>query len=206
VSVTRSQVVRRLGVYGGAFDPPHQAHEALAQQAVMQFQLDELRIMPTGQAWYKTRPLTAAEHRLRMAQIAFEDVPQVKVDARETLRPGPSYTIDTLLELRAEHPEAELFLLMGQDQFEFFPQWHRYEDILQIATILVALRADSVRADAQKEHENHVKIKHQTILMRPSSISATEIRERCQTGAHIDHLVKPGVARYIERHALYRSA
>jgi nicotinate-nucleotide adenylyltransferase len=195
--------VIRLGIYGGAFDPPHLAHEALARAAIEQYDLDELRILPTGQAWHKSRSLTAAEHRIAMAELAFADLPQARIDDRETLRSGATYTIDTLNELQAENPQAELFVLMGQDQLQFFPQWHRNEEILQIATLLVAKRADSTGASGSKDQKNQAKIGYQTIRMPASPISATQIRHLSQQQQTIDHLVKPAVARYIDAHRLY---
>ena len=115
----------RIGVFGGAFDPPHIAHVALARAALAQLQLDQLRIVPTGQAWHKSRTLTPAVHRLEMASLAFAELDRVVVDPRETLRSGPSYTVDTLLELRTEYPQAQLFLLLGQDQAQVLGSWHR---------------------------------------------------------------------------------
>ena len=120
-----SAAAARLGMFGGAFDPPHMAHRVLAQAAVDQLRLDELRVFPTGQAWHKERTLTPAQHRLAMAQLAFEDLPKVVVDARELQRAGATYTIDTLRELSAEHPGAELFLVMGEDQAAAFTTWRR---------------------------------------------------------------------------------
>ncbi len=194
-----------MGIYGGAFDPPHLAHEALARAAIEQYELDELCILPTGEAWHKNRTLTDASNRISMARLAFEDLPQARVDERETLRSGATYTIDTLQELQAENPHAQLFLLMGQDQWQFFPQWHRYQDILQIATLLVALRADSITGTGQKDAINQGKIAYQTIRMPASPISATQIRHLSQQQQSIDHLVKPTVARYIDAHRLYSS-
>jgi nicotinate-nucleotide adenylyltransferase len=165
--------------------------------------LDELLILPTGQAWHKSRSLTAAEHRLAMARAAFADLPQARIDDRETRRSGATYTIDTLQQLQAENPQAQLFLLMGQDQLQFFAQWHRYEEILKSAILLVALRADSIRASAQKGLKNQVTIPSLPIQMPASPISATQIRQLAQQQQAIDHLVKPAVARYIERHSLY---
>lgn len=196
---------KRIGMYGGAFDPPHLAHAMLAQAAISQYALDSLLILPTGIAWHKSRSLTDAVHRIAMAQLAFADVPQASIDARETLRSGPSYTLDTLQELQTENPGAELFLLMGEDQLAFFTQWHRYEEILQIATLLVAFRAESMRASGQKDLKNQGKIKYSTIHMPASPISATQIRQYCAQHQPIDHLVKPSVARYIAEHRLYIS-
>ena len=194
---------RRMAVYGGAFDPPHLAHMALAQAALAQHGLDELRLLPMGQAWYKTRALSAAEHRIRMLELAFDGLPKALIDPRETRRAGPSYTIETLLELRSEQPGAQLFLLMGQDQLEFFTHWHRHAEIRQIATLLVAFRSDSTRAEGQNSAQTAVKIPHQTITMPSLPISATQIRERVAQGQSIEHLVKPCVARYIAQHQLY---
>jgi nicotinate-nucleotide adenylyltransferase len=195
----------RIGLYGGAFDPPHLAHEALAQAAVQQYGLSRLIVMPTGLAWHKSRTLTAPVHRIEMAKLAFADVPGAQIDARETQRSGATYTFDTLMQLRAEFPSAELFLLMGQDQLNFFPQWHRYAEILQNATLLVASRADSMPATGQKDLKNTVKIPYLTISMPPMPTSASAIRAHVASGQRIDHLVKPAVARYIAEHRLYLS-
>ncbi len=216
MSAEHLSAVRRIGIYGGAFDPPHLAHAALAQAAIEQHALDALIILPTGQAWHKSRSLTHAEHRIEMARLAFEDLANAHIDPRETLRSGATYTIDTLHELQAENPQAKLFLLMGQDQLHFFPQWHRSEDILQIATLLVAFREDSIRASGSKDPVNQGKIPYLPIRMPASPISATQIRKLCQQQHHslqtidhleqtIDHLVKPAVARYIVAHRLYSS-
>ncbi len=202
---TLDQGIERIGLYGGAFDPPHLAHAALARCAIEQHGLDRLIVMPTGQAWHKSRGLTDAAHRIEMTKLAFADVPLVQVDVRETLRSGPSYTVDTLLQLRGEYLGAQLFVLMGQDQFDFLPQWHRYEEILQVATVLVALRADSMLATGSKGLKNQAKILHSPIHMAASPISASLIRELCLQNQTIDHLVKPSVARYIAQHRLYTS-
>jgi nicotinate-nucleotide adenylyltransferase len=194
----------RIGVYGGAFDPPHWAHHALAQAAIAQHQLDKLHIIPTGQAWHKSRTLSNAQHRLAMARLAFEDLPQAVIDPRETQRAGVSYTIDTLAQLQAEHPQTQLFLLMGQDQLQFFLQWHRYLDILQIATLLVAKRLDSMPTNGLKSSQNVSTIPYLPIQLSAMPHSATQIRQRVAQQQPISHLVKPSVARYIDEHQLYR--
>jgi len=103
-------------MFGGAFDPPHLAHRALAEAALDQLGLDALHMMPTGQAWHKARSLTSAEHRIAMCQLAFDDLPRTRIDTRETTRQGPSYTADTLAELAREYPGATLYLVLGADQ------------------------------------------------------------------------------------------
>jgi nicotinate-nucleotide adenylyltransferase len=195
----------RLGVYGGAFDPPHIAHHALAQAAIRQLALDQLLVFPTGQAWHKTRQPSPAQHRLAMAQLAFADLPKVQVDARETLRPGATYTIDTLNELQAEIPGAELFLLMGADQFQAFSSWRRWQDIAKIATICIAARAISASAQSQNSMQNPAQTacKIQGIDMPAMGTSATELRECVRQGLRYDHLVNTAVARYIAQYHLY---
>ena len=129
----------RVGVFGGAFDPPHNAHIALAQAALAQLHLAELRIFPTGQAWHKARALSAAEHRLAMVRLAFADLPGTVVDGRELTRTGPSYTLDTLRELRHERPDAQLVLILGADQGNALPGWHGWQEIVSTAIISIAV-------------------------------------------------------------------
>ena len=212
---------KRIGVFGGAFDPPHNTHAALIEQALVQLQLDQLRVVPTGHAWHKARPLSPAADRLAMAELAFSTIPGVVVDARETQRAGPSYTVDTLRELRQENPHAELVLLIGGDQARALPTWHRWHEILQYATICVADRADQTRAggtfDPLKQ-ANTVKSGLESLpdgptearflrLQMPlSPVSASDIRSRVAGHQSIDSLVCEPVARYIVHHHLFQTA
>lgn len=196
----------RLGVFGGAFDPPHVAHVALAQAAVEQLQLDQLRIFPTGQAWHKSHALTAPQHRLALAEIAFGGLPRTVIDDRELHRPGPTYSIDTLRELKAEYPAAQLFLVMGEDQAISLTRWREWEAIVQLAIICVAGRPSA------QEHAGvappGLPAQAELRLLRLPSMpeSATQVRECVAQGEGIAHLVPPGVARYIELHNLYQPA
>ena len=121
----------RIGLFGGAFDPPHDAHLALARAAIDQLALDRLHVLPTGDAWHKSRPLSPGADRLAMCRLAFADLPRVRVDDRELRRDGATYTIDTLAELHAEEPAAQLFLVIGADQAAAFHRWRRAADILR---------------------------------------------------------------------------
>ncbi len=192
---------RRVGLFGGAFDPPHQAHVALARAAIAQLQLDELRILPTGQAWHKARALTPPEHRLAMAQLAFADVPRARVDARELQRAGPSYTIDTLEEMAAEWPEARFFLLMGADQWAAFATWHRWQDIAARAQLCVL-----ERPGAQAPRPQPGLPVPQLLVLPPMDCSATALRQGLAAGrlsAPLAQLLPEAVARYISAHGLY---
>jgi nicotinate-nucleotide adenylyltransferase len=202
--LTAPATATRLGVFGGAFDPPHIAHVMLAQAAVEQLQLDELRIFPTGQAWHKTNTLTAPEHRLALAQIAFGSLPHTVVDDRELRRPGPTYTIDTLRELKAEHPAAQLFLIMGEDQAVSLTRWREWESIVHLAIICVAGRT---LANAPSDVPAGLPAQAELRVLRLPSMpeSATQVRGRVAQGEGIAHLVPPGVARYIEQNYLYQT-
>jgi len=191
---------RRIGLFGGAFDPPHRAHVALARAALEQLRLDELRIIPTGQAWHKSRPLSPAADRLAMVQLAFGGLPGVQVDERELHRTGASYTIDTVEALRAEQPQAEFFLLMGADQWAAFTSWHRWQELAAMVRLCVAERPDL----APRTATSGLSV---TWLDLPAmALSATAIRSLVGGAPPQDSwadLVPPAVARYISEHRLY---
>jgi len=186
----------RVGLFGGAFDPPHRAHEALAAAAIDQLRLDRLHICPTGHAWHKARDLLAAEHRVAMTRLAFEDLPRVHVDDREVRRAGPTYTIDTLRELAREYPGAQLFLLMGQDQADSFTAWREWEAIASLAELVVARRGT---AGETRTHG----LRFTTLDLPIHAESSTDVRKRLTTGQGIAELVHPRVASYIAQHHLY---
>jgi nicotinate-nucleotide adenylyltransferase len=180
---------------------------ALAQAAIAQLQLDILHVVPTGQAWHKQRALTAAGHRLEMCRLAFAGVYRALVDDRETRRSGPTYTIDTLQELQAQYPGAQLFLIMGQDQARALPSWHRADDLGRAAIICVASRSESDVLAGQADDSFEL---HGTPLRRlqlpPSPLNATEIRDKTARGQSVSALVFESVARYIDQHHLYQAA
>ncbi|MDM0073077.1 nicotinate-nucleotide adenylyltransferase [Variovorax sp. J2P1-59] len=200
----------RVGVFGGAFDPPHNAHVSLAQAALAQLDLAELRIFPTGQAWHKDRSLSAADDRLAMTRLAFEGHANTVVDAREISRPGPTYTLDTLRELQLEQPAVQLVLIMGADQAMSLPRWHRWEEILSTAIISVAFRATSTGSAGPFDPRTLPSVpsgaRFEKLELQPMDTSATDIRARAARGEDLRGLVPAAVARYIEQHHLYRPA
>lgn len=199
---------KRIGVFGGAFDPPHNAHVALAQCALEQLALDELRVVPTGQAWHKARSLSLAEHRLAMARLAFGDLSKVVVDEREIRRAGPSYTLDTLRELQQEHHGAQLLLILGADQGAALPSWHGWREILGLAIVSLAQRPDPTKPGAQFDPSDLPGLppgaRFERIELPVMELSATEIRAEAAKGKDVSRLVPPAVARYIDLHHLYR--
>ena len=185
-------------MYGGAFDPPHNAHVALARAAIRQLGLDELRVLPTGDAWHKPRTLTLVADRVAMAKLAFAGVDRAVVDEREVTRGGPTYTIDTLAELEREAPGAQLFLVLGEDQALAFKTWRAWEEVARRATLCVARRGLTASSRTQ------LGLPHLDIALPNMPVSATAIREHIRRGEDISMLVPPAVASYIASHHLYQ--
>lgn len=191
----------RVGMFGGSFDPPHRAHVALARAGIDQLGLDRLFVLPTGDAWHKTRQLTPASHRLQMARLAFAGMPKVQVDDRELRRSGPTYSVDTLRELQAEDPGALLHLLIGEDQAAGFTRWHAWEEVARLAVLCVAGRGTGAGLDALRALPG---VRVEVLQLPTMPESATDIRNRLTMGQDITDLVEPAVASYIESHHLYQ--
>ena len=196
---------RRIGVFGGAFDPPHLAHVALVRSAIEALQLDEVRVLPTGHAWHRVSGLSDAAHRLAMTRLAFAGLNHVVVDDREIRRAGPSYTADTLGEIALEAPGAQLYLLIGDDQRRSLPAWHRIDEIARLAIICAAARDPQVASWHAGEAAacDVAGLVVQPLPMPLMPISATDIRDRLTRQANVAGLVAPGVERYIHEHHLY---
>jgi nicotinate-nucleotide adenylyltransferase len=192
-------VAERIGLFGGSFDPVHNAHLALARQALHDARLDELCWVPTGLAWQKARAMTPATHRLAMLQLAVGAAPRQRIDACELQRSGPSYTLDTVRELQKCRPDARWFLVIGQDQFAGLHTWHGVDELLQRVTLAVAVRPGQViEADARVRAAPRVELQ-----MSAMAVSSTDIRARVANGHDIAALVPPAVAQYIQQHRLY---
>jgi nicotinate-nucleotide adenylyltransferase len=195
--------VRRIGLFGGSFDPVHNAHLALARQARDELQLDELRWVPAGQPWQKTGAMTPAAQREAMLRLAIEGEPRFDIERCELQRTGPSYTLDTVRELQSTVPDASWFLVIGQDQYRNLHTWHGFEQLLQRVTLAVAQRPGAglddidprVRAAAVRP-----------LALPPMQISASDIRALVAAGMDIAALVPPAVALYIRQQGLYRPA
>jgi len=190
---------------GGSFDPVHVAHLALARVALDHLSLDEVRWVPVGQAWQKARQLAAGPHRLAMARLATAHEPRFVVDDLELQRPGPSYTLDTVRALLAAQPDAQCFLIIGQDQYANLPTWQGWEDLIACVTLAVARRGDAL-PDAPPALRARP---HQVLgLPMPAlHVSSTEIRARLARGDDpstlVPDLLPDSVARYIANHQLY---
>ena len=195
---------QRIGVFGGAFDPPHLAHRALAEVALKALRLDILYLVPTGQAWHKARSLTPAVHRLAMTRLAFQDLPHIQIDERELNHPGPSYTVDTLAALRRTHENAEFFVVMGADQATKFSTWRDWAQIAQWAQLAIAdrpLDGQSELTTSEWHNPPHTRCLRLHMPLMP--ISATEIRLQLQNASASELALIPSVIQYIQQHHLY---
>jgi nicotinate-nucleotide adenylyltransferase len=195
-------VSQRIGLFGGSFDPVHNAHLALAQSALAALRLDELRWVPAGLAYQKARPLSDAQHRAAMLALAIAGEPRFVLDESELGRAGPSYTLDTVRAAQSALPDAQWFLIIGADQYAGLHSWKDWPELLARVTLAVANRPGAVPpVDAAV-----LRAPHRVVPLPMLDISSTEVRARVAAGQAIDTLVPPQVARYIESHALYRGS
>ena len=192
--------MRRSGIFGGSFDPVHSAHVALARLALAELALDEVRWIPAGQPWQKARQLTAASDREAMVRLAIDGEPRFVLDRIELRRPGVSYTLDTVRELKADMPGTEWVLILGQDQYSTLHTWHGWKELLGLVALAVANRPDATpEVNPQIAREPLI-----SLALPMMDVSSTELRRRIAAGESIAGLVPESVARYIEHHGLYR--
>jgi nicotinate-nucleotide adenylyltransferase len=190
----------RLGILGGTFDPPHIAHLIAGECAVSQFELVKLLFIPANTPPNKlAHAITPAADRLAMLQLAISGNPIFDISEIELKRSGPSYTIDTIRELKTQFANSELFLFIGLDQFRNLESWHRPEEILREARVVVMARPAKELDKVDSPFQNLV-----TFMPMPSlDISSSEIRNRVRSGKSIRYLVPDSVAEYIKGHGLY---
>ena len=198
--------IRRLGLLGGTFSPPHLGHLLLAESARQQLQLAQVLFLPAGQPPHKAdEPVIAAHHRLAMTRLAIAGNGAFALDTTDMSRPGPHYTV-TLLPLLAEaFPDHELWLLLGGDSLRDLPTWHQPEAILAQAHLGVLPRPGAEFSWSQLAKAVPGVRTATTLLDGPSiAISSTRIRGWAAAGRSLRYLVPDAVRAYIEREHLYR--
>ena len=199
----------RVGVLGGTFDPPHLGHLILAEEALQALGLSQVLFVPAGEPWRKAgRELSPRDHRLAMVRLAVGDNPHLAVSAAEVERPGPSYTAETLADLRKQFgPETELFFIMGADSLTDFPHWHQPHRILGLARLAVAQRAplgdEGFQEGIPEELAEALRERVGWLPMPFVAISASAVRERVRQGLSIRYWVPQAVEEYIHGHRLY---
>lgn len=189
----------RLGVLGGTFDPVHLGHTAVAHAALRAAGLDRVVFIPAGEPPHKTGQVHAtAEQRLRMVALATAGEPRFSASRLELDRPGPSYTVDSLRALRAQGWN-ELFFICGADAAADVPNWHRWRELVAMATFVAVARPGGPAP--APELGARVRVVH----MVGVDISSSDIRRRVAEGLPIDGMVAPAVAAYIRKEGLYRA-
>jgi nicotinate-nucleotide adenylyltransferase len=197
----------RLGILGGTFNPPHLGHLVCAQEAYLQLGLDRVMFIPTGIPPHKANEEEPGiQHRLKLCELAVRgDESRFEVSEIEIRRVGPSYTVDTLEELRTTTPDSELFLILGGDIAAGLPRWHCVERVLELASAVVAERRGTPRASIEDALASvRAGERAQFFPMPPIGLSSTMIRERVRLGQSIKYLVPDSVDTYIQQHSLYQ--
>jgi nicotinate-nucleotide adenylyltransferase len=219
LNAPRSNATALVGVFGGTFDPVHYGHLRSGLELVERLQLEQLRLMPNAQPPHRDSPSCSAEHRAAMVELAVAGEPRLVCDARELRRSGSSYSIDSLIELRGElGTQHALCLVMGCDAVQDIVRWHRWQELLDWAHIVVIARPGwtlprtgevarwlrehrAPNADALRlQDAGRIFIEE----LRPLAISSTEIRELLLAGRSPRYLLPQSVLDYIQQHGLYR--
>jgi nicotinate-nucleotide adenylyltransferase len=197
------QTARRIGVMGGTFDPIHHGHLVAASEVGHFFALDEVIFVPTGQPWQKEgRQVSASEDRYLMTVIATASNPRFSVSRVDIDRPGPTYTIDTLRDLRAtRRPDAEFFFITGADALQQIMTWQDADELFKLAHFVGCTRPGH-RLSGAGLPDDRVSL----IEIPALAISSTTCRQRVEAGEPIWYLVPDGIVQYISKRALYRKA
>ena len=193
---------RRVGVMGGTFDPIHHGHLVAASEVQAWFDLDEVVFVPTGDPWQKSdRLVSPAEDRYLMTVVATASNPRFTVSRVDIDREGPTYTIDTLRDLRAQRPDADLYFITGADALADIFTWRSPEDLFDLAQFVGVTRPGH---EMDPETLSTIPADRVTMVEIPAlAISSTDCRERTRRGEPVWYLVPDGVVQYIAKHHLY---
>lgn len=187
----------RIGLLGGTFDPIHLGHLVVAEAVREQLHLDQVRLLVAGDPWMKRCEADAAD-RVALCELAVADHADLVVDARETRRDGPTYTADTLAELREAEPDVAWAFVLGADAALRLPDWHRVDEAIGLADWAVVARPGSTWPD------HHLADRLTRVDVPLIGISSTDLRARLRTGRSIRYLVPEAVRIEIHRRGLYR--
>ncbi len=190
----------RVGIMGGTFDPIHHGHLVAASEVQQNYDLDEVMFVPTGSPWMKT-DVSSGEYRYEMTVIATASNPRFTVSRVDLERNGPTYTIDTLREIKAQRPEADLYFISGADAIAQILEWKDHEELWKLAKFVAVSRpghALSIRGLPEQSVSS--------MEVPALAISSSDCRDRVNRGYPVWYLVPDGVVQYISKHHLYRGA
>lgn len=189
----------RIGLLGGTFDPPHLGHLVVAEVARVTLHLAEVQFVVAGQPWMR-EDFSPAEHRVSMVQLAAEDNPAFRVNRSEVDREGPTYTADTLEELTAEIPGADLYFLLGADAAAKMEDWRSVEKALELATFVAV-----TRPGYEVERKGSILGRLEWLEVPAIDVSATDLRRRFAAGEAVRYQLPRTVEEYVRQHGLYRA-
>jgi nicotinate-nucleotide adenylyltransferase len=201
-AAARRRGVRRVGIMGGTFDPIHHGHLVAASEVASRFLLDEVVFVPTGQPWQKADyEVSTAEDRYLMTVIATASNPRFQVSRIDIDRAGPTYTVDTLRDMRAVYgPKVDLFFITGADALEKILSWKEVDQVFDLAQFVGVTRPGFELSDAHLPAAANVSL----VQVPAMAISSTDCRARVAAGQPVSYLVPDGVVEYIAKRHLYR--
>jgi len=195
----------RLGIFGGAFNPVHNGHINLAESYIKSLSLDKLIVIPTANPPHRNGDdFAAGFHRLKMLSLAFKDVERTEISDLEFKRDGKSYTYDTIEQLKKIYSNAEIFLIIGADQFLSFTKWYKYDEILKETVLCTAPREKDMVQLIKSYAENTLNgAKYFIADFEPVVVSSSEIRELIINKKDVSYLLPENVYKYIKETGLY---
>jgi len=197
----------KVGIMGGTFDPVHSGHLIIAEEVREALGLSEVLFMPCGQPWLKLeRPITPAVHRVEMVRLAIGTSPQFKLSEVEVKRPGPSYSVDTMMDFQEQFGSgAELFFIVGCDALADLARWKEPQRLIQLCKLVAVPRLNFNSPDLKALERSVPGVSKRLIYVATPiiDISSSRIRERVRKGLSIRYLVPEKVEEYIRRQKLY---
>lgn len=214
----KSREARRIGLFGGTFDPVHFGHLRPSVELAEAYALSTLYLLPNHRPAHRAPTRASTVHRIAMLRLAIENTRHLEVDGREALRDKPSYTFDTLTEIRQEQPSAELLFFMGLDAFAKFDTWHQWERILELANLVVVRRPGATHSDFSQQLLANQQANRGSCVSDATAgvieecdvtqlaISASDVRRRIDQQLTVRFLLPEAVSEYIVSQSLYRKA
>ncbi len=211
--------MKKIGIFGGTFDPIHFGHIDTAKQTAQWLNLDTLFLLPSHIPPHKTKTSANAQQRLGMVELICGEDRMLTLDKRELNKNSPSYTFETLKEIKREYADAQLFFIVGMDSLLSFNTWHKYQEILSLCHLVVNSRPDytvdknnlelmQLLTNHQFNHPDEIQQKKAGCILlhdtKKWNISSTEIRKKIKKNINCDYLLPKSIISYINKERLYR--
>lgn len=201
--------MKKVGIMGGTFNPIHNSHLAMAQDALEQFSLDEILFIPSGTPYCKdVSKVLPGSIRYDMCQLAIKDNPSFRISDIEILREGNTYSYETIAELKRLHPDVQYYFIVGADSLFYMEKWYHPERIFGEVVVLVAVRDEKKEEQVlSKIEELKTKFTGEICLLKTqaNSLSSTYLRDCVKEGKSIQYYVPNSVKKYIQDHSLYQN-